>query len=193
LSGSTGCNSFSGTFTSSGSALTISLGNHTLVACPTNLQPQEQAILKQLPTVAAYTMNADTLTLTDNNKNELFTYTESSGIKGSTWNVTGVNNGNGAVVSTALTEKLTASFEDNGRFSAFGGCNHMGGPYKLTGTNGLTIGPLASTLIGCEGDVGEIEAEYSTALSRVTQYEISGTTLTMRDKNNATQVTAQRA
>jgi heat shock protein HslJ len=193
LTGSTGCNSFGGTYTATASALTISLANHTLIACPPSLAPQEQAILNQLPSVANYTTTANALTLTDNNKTELFSYAAAStGIKDSVWKVTGVNNGNGAVNTTALTEKLTASFDAGGQFAGFGGCNRLSGPYKLSGNNGLTIGPLVSTLIGCQGDVGELETEYTTALGRVASYEISGTTLTLRDKNGATQVTAQR-
>jgi heat shock protein HslJ len=194
LAGSTGCNSFGGTYTATASALTISLANQTLIACPAVLAPQEEAILKQLPSVANYTTTANALTLTDKNKTELFSYAAAStGIKDSAWKITGVNNGNGAVSTTALTEKLSASFDAGGQFSGFGGCNRLSGPYKLSGNNGLTIGPLVSTLIGCQGDVGELEAEYSTALAKVASYEISGTKLTLRDKNGATQVTAERA
>jgi heat shock protein HslJ len=194
LSGSTGCNSFTGTYSASATALTIQLGAMTQVACPSDLTAQESAITKKLPKVTAYAIKAGVLTLTDAKDVKLFTYkAATTSLPGTSWKVTGVNNGNGAVSSTALTEKLTATFAKNDEFSGFGGCNHMSGPYKLTGTNGVTIGPLRSTLIACQGDVGELEAEYHTALSHVTNYEISGTTLTLRDKNNATQVTAQRA
>ncbi len=195
LTGSTGCNSFSGTYTATGSsAVTIKLGAMTQVACPSDLMAQEKAITTNLPKVTGYTIKSHVLTLTNAKGDELFTYKAgATGLTSTSWRVTGVNNGNGAVSSTALTEKLTAAFRADDQFSGFGGCNTLSGPYKLSGTNGVAIGPLRSTLKACEGDVGEIETEYSTALSHVTQWEISGTTLTLRDKNNATQVTAQRA
>ena len=195
LSGSTGCNSFTGTYTASGSSLTITHLAMTQRACQgAGLAGQEAAITNKLPKVTAYAITEGVLTLTDAKGVTLFTYkAASNSLSGTSWKVTGVNNGNGAVSTTSLTEKLTASFAANGQFSGFGGCNTLGGPYKLTGNNGVTIGPLHSTLIACEGDVGELETEYTTALSHVTSYEINGTKLTLRDKNNATQVTAQQA
>ncbi len=195
LQGSTGCNSFSGSYTATATALTVNLGAITQVACHgAGLSAQESAITKNMPKVRGYTVKAKVLTLTDAKGVELFRYVAAATtLPGSSWKVTGVNNGNGAVSSSALTEKLTASFRANHEFSGFGGCNTLSGPYKVSGTSGVAIGPLRSTLKACEGDVGEVEAEYSTALSHVTHYEISGSTLTLRDKNNATQVTAQRA
>src|SRR4051794_28080729 len=48
LSGSTGCNQFSGTFEQSGSDLTIKVGSTTLAACPdVAAGAQEAAILAQ--------------------------------------------------------------------------------------------------------------------------------------------------
>src|SRR5262249_51918040 len=111
LNGSTGCNNFSGTYTTSGSALTIKLGPMTKVGCPPDLDEQESAITTNLPKVTGYTISAGVLTLTGANAVALFTYrAASTGLTGTRWKVTGVNNGNGAVTTTTLTEKLTALF-----------------------------------------------------------------------------------
>jgi heat shock protein HslJ len=193
LSGSTGCNSFSGTYTTEGSNLEIVLGPMTQKAClSATLTAQESAITAQLPKVTAYQITGTVLTLTGNESAELFTYNAApTSLSGTTWNVTGVNNGKGAVESTALTEKLTASFGADKSFSGFGGCNQLTGAYTLSGTTGVKIGPLAATRKTCGTAVDQLESEYVSALSHTTNYELAGTTLTLRDGSNATQVTAQ--
>ena len=195
LTGSTGCNSFSGSYTSSGSKLTITLGAMTQRACVDPvLNAQESAIVEQLSKVTAYTISDDVLSLTGSGGTQLFTYkAAATSLTGSAWNVTGVNNGKGAVESTTLTEKLTANFGENGSFSGFGGCNQLNGSYKLSGTNGLSIGPLMSTKKTCGTAIDQLEAQYSAALDHVANYEINGATLTLRDNSNAAQVVAHRS
>ena len=194
LSGSTGCNSFSGTYTSSGSSLSMKLGAMTQKACgAAALQAQEHGITTQLPSVTTYHVASAVLTLSGSGGSVLFTYRHAAtGLTGSTWRVTGVNNGKGAVESTSATNKLTARFAADDSFHGFGGCNEMSGPYKLTGAGGLSIGPLAATKKACEQAVDQLEAQYNTALGHVAAYEIAGSTLTLRDTNGATQVTAAR-
>jgi len=193
LSGSTGCNSFSGNYKTSGSKMTITLGPMTQIACADRtLSAQESAIIDQLPTVATYTINSDVLTLTDISHAELFTYKAAANtLAGTAWDITGVNNGKGAVEASNLTEKLTASFAANDMFSGFGGCNQLNGPYQLTGPQGLSIGPLTSTLKTCGSAVDQLEAEYKAALGHVSRYELKAGTLTLRDDNNTTQITAK--
>ncbi len=194
VSGSTGCNGFAGTYTISGSQLTIKLGPMTQRACTSAaVMTQETAITQQLPQVTAYRIEGNTLTLSGNG-NDLFVYSHvSNALPGTSWKVTGVNNGKGAVESTALTEKLTASFDDENTFKGFGGCNQLTGPYKGGSSGTVTIGPLTSTKKTCGTAADQLESQYNAALSHVTTYEIQGTTLTMRDASNATQVTAQRS
>jgi heat shock protein HslJ len=190
LSGSTGCNSFSGTYTVNGSALTLALGPMTQVACTGDVQKQEQAITGQFAKVSSYAIAGTQLTLSGDGK-ELFAYTAgATGVAGTSWKVTGVNNGKGGVVTSSGTAKLTAVFASDGQFSGFGGCNQLSGPYTTSGANGLKIGPLASTRKLCGGDADQLEAEYTAALQSVAKYSISGGTLTMRDGAGATQVTA---
>lgn len=194
LSGSTGCNSFSGTYTTAGTNLTVVLGPMTQKACMNPaLAAQEAAITAQLPTVRMYRISGTVLTLATSANSELFTYNAApTSLSGTHWRVTGVNNGKGAVETTTLTEKLTASFGTDKTFSGFGGCNQLTGPYTLSGTSGVKIGPLAATRKTCGTAVDQLESQYATALSHAVKYELAGTTLTLRDDNNATQVTAQQ-
>ncbi len=152
---------------------------------------QETAIVQQLPTVSSYTTTGGVLTLTGTNGSPLFIYAMSNNtLPGTSWQVTGVNNGRGGVESTALTEQLTATFGSDGTFTAFGGCNQLAGRYTTTGTSGLAVGPLSGTDKSCSSDVDQLEHEYSTALAQVASYDIINGTLTMRDRQGSTQVTA---
>jgi heat shock protein HslJ len=192
LSGSTGCNSFSGTYMATSSRLTVTIGPMTQMAClDPAVMAQETAVTKQLPMVASYDISGDRLTLSSGSNNPLFIYAAAkTTLPGTSWQVTGVNDGKGGVVSTTQTEQLTAKFGTDATFTAFGGCNGLFGTYTTSGTSGLTIGRLSSTRKSCGDGVDQLESEYSTALGQVASYDISGDILMMRDAKGSTQVTA---
>ena len=192
LSGTTGCNSFGGSYTAQGGALHISLGPMTQMACADPaLTAQEAAVMQLLPTVTGYTVSGTTLTLTESPGRSLLVYTAGAAtLAGTSFDVTGVNNGRGAVETTALTRALTARFLADGSFQAFGGCNELTGTYRTSGAAGLAIGPLTSTHKACTEEVDALEAAYVAALGRVSTYELVGGRLTLRDPGGATQVTA---
>src|SRR4051794_39523860 len=109
LSGSTGCNTFGGTYSSQEATLRITMGAMTQVACTGAAGAQEQAIVETLPEVTSYRVGAGALQLLQSTNAVLVYNKGTTGLSG-TWNVTGVNNGQQAVASTSATEKLTASF-----------------------------------------------------------------------------------
>lgn len=190
VSGSTGCNDFSGTYAVDGDSLTIELGPMTQKACTdAALQAQETAIVERLPKVASYASSDDGLTLNDESGDALLIYaTNDTALAGTTWAATGVNNGKGGVESTALTDKLTAVFGPDNTLSGSGGCNTFTAEYTVAGSDGLEIGAIASTRMACADDVMQLESEYFAALGSTVSYKISGDSLTLRDGNGATQV-----
>ena len=190
LNGTTGCNSFSGTYTENGSKLTIALGPTTLAACTDpGATAQEAAILAGLPKVASFTSGSD-LVLKDSSGATLLTYGKGlSSVAGTSWKATGINNGKGAVSSTNLTDAVDATFDTNGGISGSGGCNSYNGQYAVSGSNSMKITNVAATKKICPDDVMAIETEYLAALANVATYELSGHTLTLRDSSGATQVT----
>jgi heat shock protein HslJ len=192
VSGSTGCNDFSGTYTSDEEALTITLGPMTQKACTDPaLTAQETAVVAQLANVATYTADAQGLTLKDSTGATVLVYRPGlTGVVGA-WTATGVNNGKGAVQTTTLTEQITAVFGPN-TLTGSGGCNDYNATYTVSGSDGLTIGPIAATKKLCADAVNAEETAYFTALGNVAKFEISGTTLTLRDSSGATQVTYMR-
>ncbi len=191
VSGSTGCNQFTGTYTSDGSALTVTLGPMTQKACTDDeVQAQETAVLAQLAAVTSYTIDGTQLTLKDENDATVLVYSAgATTLEGTSWTATGVNNGKDAVVSTAETEQLTATFGADGALSGSGGCNEFTAEYTVSGSDGLTIGPIAATRKICSDEIMQAEDSYFAVLGATTTYSISGSTLTLRNADGATQVT----
>jgi heat shock protein HslJ len=191
-SGSTGCNRIMGTYMQDGSNLTIDSGPMTLMACEGPVADQETAIIAALPLVASFTAG-DVLELRSAEDSVLLTYEAGlAGLAGTSWQATGVNNGKEAVVSQAGVEMATIAFDDAGQVSGSGGCNSFTGTYETSEPDGLTFGPLASTMKACADDVMQIEQEYFAALANVTTYQIEADRLTLRDASGATQVTFQQ-
>lgn len=188
LSGSTGCNSFNGTYSESGSALKITVGPMTLKACSGAAAAQETAVLKNLAAVDSFAAPVR-LRLKNVGKTVLTYKADASGLAGSSWVASGINNGKGAVATDANTAKVTAKFSALGVISGSGGCNTYTASYATSGQSGLTIGPAASTMMACETAVMTTEQQYFAALGKVAKYQRDGNKLTLRDAAGATQVT----
>ncbi len=194
VAGSTGCNRFVGTYTQDGSAVSIALGPVTLMACIGPVGDQEKAVLDALPKVAAATPAGSNLQLADAEGALLMVYTPgTTTVIGSSWVASGINNGKEAVVSSDQTSAATAEFGEDGTVTGTGGCNTFTAPYTLDGSDGIVIGPIASTRKACPEPVSTTEAQFFAALEATTTYRLEGDTLTLRDAQGATQVTFRAA
>jgi heat shock protein HslJ len=71
---------------------------------------------------------------------------------------------------------LTATF-DNGTVSGLAGCNSFTGGYTTDGDS-IEIGPLASTLVFCDGLMDQ-EAAYLGLLQSAETYSVDGDSLTL--------------
>jgi heat shock protein HslJ len=190
VTGTTGCNSFGGTFSQDGSTLSIELGPMTLVACTDDaIAAQERAIVDGMPRVASFTASGQLALLDDIGAAILIYDPNTAGLEGTSWTATGVNNGTGGVQSTALTATISAAFAAGGALSGFAGCNQYNAKYETSGSDGLTITNVATTRKACAEEAMTLESQYTAALAKVATYSISGTTLTLRDADGATQVT----
>jgi heat shock protein HslJ len=93
---------------------------------------------------------------------------------------------------TGSTEDLTERgvfiiFAPDETLNGFGGCNNYSGSWKANG-QGLTIGPIAATRMFC-ADTADLETQYFTALSSVSQWSVSGNQLLLDyDNGNSTLV-----
>lgn len=191
LNGSTGCNSFQGTYAQSGDSLTIKPGATTLIGCPPPLDAQERAVLAALPKTSTFTEKGSTLTLLDASGKALLAYAHmSSPLAGATFEVTGINNGKQAVVSVIAGTSLTARFSDDGHVTGSAGCNTYSATYTLDGTT-LHVGPPISTRKACSSPAGvmEQETQFLHALERSTIVQPGGNTVFLRDAEDAIQIT----
>jgi heat shock protein HslJ len=66
VAGNSGCNGFGGNYTVEGDRVTFSEIVSTLMACDEPIMSQEEAVLKVMTDSAAYTVEGNTLTLTNN-------------------------------------------------------------------------------------------------------------------------------
>lgn len=191
LTGSTGCNNVAGSYrqSGSGSALSITLGPMTKVACTDPAaQSQEDRILADLPKIQSFSRSGSTLELQGSGGTTLLTYqVVSQDLAGTSWTATGVNNGRGGVESTDQTGQLTAAFGTDGTVSGNAACNTFTGSYGSDGTT-ISITGLASTTRACEPDTGDLERQYLAALGRATAMKVTGDTLELRDGSGALQV-----
>jgi heat shock protein HslJ len=188
VSGSAGCNRYSGTYTVSGNSITISSSMATtMMMCDESVMEQESAYLKALGEAKTYAVNGDQLTLTGADKASLAVYkAQSQDLSGTSWEATGFNNGKQAVIGMLTGTTLTADFGKDGTLSGNAGCNTYSGAYKVNGDQ-ITIGPLASTMMACDQPEGvmEQEAHYLAALQSAATYLIEGNVLQLRTKEDA--------
>jgi heat shock protein HslJ len=188
VSGSAGCNRYTGGYTVSGKTITFSSPMAlTMMMCEPAIMEQESAYMKALSEAKTFAVNQDQLTLAGADGAKLAVYkVEGQGLAGTNWESTGYNNGKQAVVSPLLGTTLTASFDKDGNLSGNSGCNTFSGAYKVNGDQ-ITIGPLASTMKMCSDPAGvmEQEAQYLAALQSAATYQIEGNVLQLRTKDDA--------
>ncbi|MCC7161504.1 MAG: META domain-containing protein, partial [Anaerolineae bacterium] len=191
VSGSAGCNTFNGSYTSENGGLNIGPLASTRKLCPepAGVMEQEAQYLAALQKAATYEIAGDTLTIRDASDATLVVAKVAApppGLGGTKWDVVNLNNGKQAVVSVLEGPKLTLAFGADNRVGGNSGCNTFSGTYE-SGDGKLTIGPLASTLMACPEPAGvmEQEAQYLAALQKAATYEIAGDTLTIRDAEGA--------
>ena len=135
VAGSSGCNTYSGTATVSGSTLKVGALAGTKMACQGPATDVESAYLGHLGKATSFTATADALTIYDPDGKASLVYAAGAAnpLIGE-WVVTGYNNGAGGVVSPAVGTTLTATFTAD-MVSGSSGCNTFTGSYTLDGIN----------------------------------------------------------
>ena len=188
VSGFSGCNSYSGPYTTSGSSISVSRKMAvTQKACARAVMQQERLYLAALTAAKTYSIAGDILKLRGRSGLTLATFAvQSQSLAGTRWNVVNYNNGKQAVVSVLNGTKLTANFDTGGHVTGFAGCNDYNGPVKATPPK-VSIGPLASTRKACSEPAGVMEQEsaYLAALASAASFSIQGRTLEFRTASGA--------
>lgn len=178
VSGSDGCNRFSGPYETDGSELTFGALAGTQMACVGPADAVSRKVTAALPRVREYELAEETLRLKDGGGDVLLTYAASRpGVEGS-WDVTSVLY-NDAIRSVVGDVPLTAEFGADGSITGSTGCNTFSGQYSLQG-EAIEIGPLASTRKACGSEEASTqEAGYVAALESAVKIDQVGDGLTL--------------
>jgi heat shock protein HslJ len=177
LSGSSGCNQYSGRFRTDGDRISVGQLASTMMGCEADRMAQEQAFSAALGGATSWRQ-------TETGSLELSGFTaivaeptaaqappepepSVSGPVG-VWRLTDLGN-------TADFARLQPDIEfgADGGVAGFAGCNTFRGTYTIDGGQ-LALGPLATTRIGCQRPASAVEADYLAALERVTTWSIEG-------------------
>jgi heat shock protein HslJ len=170
--GSAGCNAYHASYTRTGTKLTVGPIATTSRFCEGPASAVESEFLSTLARANSFSANSERLIVSDETGRALleFVAAPDNPLVG-TWEVTGYNNGAGAVVSVAIGTEVTASFSAEGLLHGSGGCNDYSGSYVLDGER-LSIGPLVTTRKACEEPIMEQEDHFLAALQAATGYRI---------------------
>ena len=189
VSGKAACNTFSGSYTASGSSLTFGPLATTMKLCGEPEDPIQTAYLANLAAASTYTATASALLVYDAAGLQILRYAAHSpaSLDYHSWHLLAYNNGKQAVVSIITGTHPTAYFGSDGIVGGNATCNQFFGPYTAANGTGK-IGPLASTLMACpNAEQQDQETAYLAALQNATTYQVQGSDLQLRDAAGALQ------
>lgn len=182
VSGSDGCNRFSGSYTQDGTTLTIAQPlASTMMACPDPIMAQAAAYQAALGRVNSFVASARQLVLFADGEIVATFVADVQDLAGTEWDVTMFNNGREAVVSLLEGTEITLFFGENGELSGNAGCNQYIGSFTTDGDT-IQIGQLGSTIRFCAEPQGTMDQEqaFLAALQSAATFTIEGDTLEMR-------------
>jgi len=98
-----------------------------------------------------------------------------------TWKLTAYGPANSPTPAVPDAE-ASLTFDPDGTLTGNGGCNGLGGDYKVKGDQ-ITFGPIMSTLMACDDPrMAQEDAVHQVLTDNVT-YKIDGNTLTITNKD----------
>jgi len=192
--GSDGCNRFGVPYTTKGSTIDLSgTGMSTQMACPPDVMKQAETFMGAMRSARTYRIADGQLQLLGADGAVLATLAaQSKLLAGTTWKVTGINNGRNALVSTLGGTNVTMALAADGKVAGSAGCNQYTTRYEAEGSK-FRFGAPAATRKMCPGaGVMEQEQAFLQALEAVRTLRVEGSRLEFRDDQGALQVTAAR-
>lgn len=193
MAGFSGVNSYTGEYEASedGSFKAGPLAS-TMMAGPEKNMAAEKVYLTLVEAATSYEVAGGKLTLKEGEGTTLiFEAAKPFSFPGTSWSVTGYNNGKQAVVGPIVDSELTLDFADDKTVSGSAGVNNFNGEYT-SGEDAISIGPLASTKKMGDPELMTQEQAYLAALGAASTWEVSNGVLTMRDGKGAIQIIAAK-
>jgi heat shock protein HslJ len=159
-SGSDGCNRYATSYTASRGQLEFdAAAAATMMACAPAIMEQARAFNASLGATGSYRIADGVLQLLGSAGTVVASFApQSQELAGTSWRVTGYNNGKQAVVSALVGTQLTMEFAADGRVSGSAGCNNYTATYTASGS-ALRFGPAATTRKMCAQPEGIMEQE----------------------------------
>jgi heat shock protein HslJ len=195
VEGTDGCNRYTAPYTVVGPVLQVaSNAATTRMACPPEIARQAEAYVGALAQARSYRIAGGELQLFAAAGMVLATLAaQSQGLAGTSWRVTGYNNGRQAVVSVLVGAEPTMAFGTDGRVGGSTGCNRYGATYVHSGSK-LSLGPAAATRKRCVDPerIMEQEQQFLQALQTVASVRIDGDRLELRTGEGALAATLLR-
>jgi heat shock protein HslJ len=185
VTGSAGCNSYFGSYESSGDRLTFGVIGMTEMYCfPEALMDQESAYLAALGSAASHQIVDGKLQVLNADGQRVLTFSvlEPAPLTGTTWWLNGYHNGQSGFVSVLFGTEITAVFGDDGQVAGSASCNTYTASYALQDA-AITFGPAATTRKMCDQPDGIMEQEsaFLAALESAAGYQIEGDVLVLTD------------
>lgn len=195
VAGSDGCNRYAAPYTVAGATLQVAPNVATTrMACPPEVARQADAYAGALARARGYRVVGDELQLVAADGTVLATLAaQSQRLAGTSWRVTGYNNGRQAVVSALAGYEPTLAFGADGRVAGSTGCNRYGASYAQDGAK-LSFGAPAATRRRCADPerIMEQEQQFLQALQDVATARIDGDRLELRSERGALAATLVR-
>jgi heat shock protein HslJ len=195
VSGTDGCNRYTSPYSVDGAKLRIEPNAAaTLMACAQDLTDQAAAFRVALAKATTFRVESGKLTLlsSDGKVTALFA-AQNESLTGTSWRVTGLNNGRQGVVSVLDGSSLTMEFAADGKLAGSAGCNRFHAAYTREGAK-LAIGTVAATRRMCVKPEGVMEQEHQLlkAFETVSTVRAEGDRLELRTAEGALAVEAVR-
>jgi heat shock protein HslJ len=196
--GTDGCNRFIAAVDHSKTDLRLAPGSAgTLMACPPGTQLRAKAYRMALSEARHYRVQSAgagagagaQLDLLDAGGRVLATFiAQPQALARTQWEVTGVNNGRGAVAGLVPGTKVVLIFGESGRLSGSAGCNRFSARYEQTATAVRIEQPVATRMACPAGGVMAQEQSVLMALEAARQARIEADTIELRDAGGALQL-----
>ena len=156
LSGSAGCNNYSGTYNVDGNQIEIELGPLTMMFCeePEGIMDQEAAYLEALQSVTQFEIIGEQLVMSNNAGQEVLQF-RASDLVGINWIWLEYLANNDTRTAPENPEEYTIEFFPDGRVSIKADCNMVNGTYTVNGSQ-IDIEAMMTTLAACPpGSLGD--------------------------------------
>jgi heat shock protein HslJ len=188
VSGSTGCNTYSGPYAQDGASIRIGTIGMTKIGCPGAVADREQSFVRALDEVRTLRrVDAGLELLDEAGRTRLLLVSgfppEQAGIEGVPWHLVAIEG-----VAVPAAPPITLEMR-GGAAKGSGGCNSYGGSYTLAGDR-LDFGEIASTAMAClDQQVSAREAAYMRELALIRSFAVVGGQLQLNDESGGARLT----